>query len=241
MCIIAPRRDGAVSVSPFRITNTYVPVACVPGWREVRDGPSAHLFFGFSQRIGMQKSTQEIEEIVERTVTGLGFEFVELERLARGLMRVTIDTEKAGGIAVDDCQVVSDQLTHLFAVESIDFDRLEVSSPGVERALKRLIEWKRFAGKPAHVELFEPMFGPEFSEAGRRKFDGHILGVTGSAGEEMIEFSIEELKIARTPREAVRAKKTKTVEVAPIVVRFSFKDVDRAHLIAELDFKGTNK
>ena len=74
-----------------------------------------------------------LNELVERTVEGMGYEFVELERLARGLVRVTIDTTAEGGISLEDCERVSDQLTHLFTVEDIPYERLEVSSPGVER------------------------------------------------------------------------------------------------------------
>lgn len=188
----------------------------------------------------MQKSLAEMSAIVSDTVTGLGFEFVEFERLARGLLRVTIDTTNEGGIGVDDCERVSDQLTRLFTVEAIDFERLEVSSPGVDRPLKRLADWVRFVGREAHVELFEPLHGPELPEAGRRKFDGHIV----SATEEAIEFSIEEIHHARTPSEAARAKKAKAKKPAAkesIVVRFAFSDVDRANLIAQLDFKGNKR
>lgn len=190
----------------------------------------------------MQKSTAQVDEIVERTVTGLGFEFVEIERLARGLMRVTIDTDREGGVGVDDCETVSDQLTHLFTVEDIDFERLEVSSPGVDRPLKRIKDWIRFVGSPAHVELFAPMHAEGFPEAGRRKLDGKILGVEGDPGAETILFSFEELTIARTPSQAARAKQGKgkknPAAVKPITVRFAFSDVDRANLIAQLDFRG---
>lgn len=189
----------------------------------------------------MQKSLAQISDIVSETVTGLGYEFVEFERLGRGLLRVTIDTTNDGGIGVDDCERVSDQLTRLFTVETIDFDRLEVSSPGVDRPLKRISDWIRFLGREAHVELFEPIYGPELPEAGRRKFDGRIVSVT----EEAIEFSIEEFHFARTPSEAARAKKKAKGKIPvakePIVVRFSFSDVDRANLIAQLDFKGNKR
>ena len=117
-----------------------------------------------------------LNELVERTVEGMGYEFVELERLARGLVRVTIDTTAEGGISLEDCERVSDQLTHLFTVEDIPYERLEVSSPGVERPLKRARDWDRFAGELAHVELFAPLHaeGPllplrRSAAAGRRR------------------------------------------------------------------------
>ena len=139
----------------------------------------------------MQKSTAEITRIVEETVEGLGYEFVEFERLPRGLMRVTIDSTAEGGVGVDDCEAVSDQITHLFTVEDIDYDRLEVASPGVERPLKRAKDWRRFVGRPAHVELYEPLKAEGFPEAGRRKLDGVILGVEVDEGAEVISFSFE--------------------------------------------------
>ena len=85
----------------------------------------------------MNSSSGALSALVEKTVEGLGYEFVDCERLARGLVRVTIDTTAEGGISLEDCERVSDQLTHLFTVEDIAYDRLEVSSPGVERPLKR--------------------------------------------------------------------------------------------------------
>ncbi|MDO4937566.1 MAG: ribosome maturation factor RimP [Sutterellaceae bacterium] len=191
----------------------------------------------------MLKSTAEIIELVETTVEGLGFEFVEFERLPRGMMRVTIDSTAAGGVSVNDCEMVSDQVTHLFTVEGIEYDRLEVSSPGVERPLKRVRDWRRFVGQLAHVELYEPMHAEGFPEAGRRKLDGRILGVEGDEGMETIKFSFEEIEVAKTPSQAARAKaaKTKKVKAEPIEVSFAFNDVDRANLIAQLDFKGKQK
>ncbi len=198
------------------------------------------FFWIFSTNGYMQKSTAEITRIVEETVQGLGYEFVEFERLPRGLMRITIDTLAEGGVGVDDCEAVSDQITHLFTVEGIDYDRLEVASPGVERPLKRAKDWSRFVGRPAHVELYEPLKAEGFPEAGRRKLDGIILGIEGEQGCEVISFSFEELNIARTPSQAAKSRqagKTKP-KADPVRVSFGINDVDRANLIAELDFKG---
>ena len=61
--------------------------------------------------MGVQKSTAEITRIVEETVQGLGYEFVDFERLPRGLMRITIDSQAEGGVGVDDCEAVSNQIT----------------------------------------------------------------------------------------------------------------------------------
>lgn len=106
-------------------------------------------------------------QIIEATVTGLGYELVDVERSGRGLLRVFID--KPEGISVEDCQTVSHQLTRLFLVENIDYDRLEVSSPGLDRALKKEADFVRFAGEKVQLKLRMPM-------AGRKNFTG-IIGV----------------------------------------------------------------
>ena len=69
--------------------------------------------------------------LVETTLTGLGYELVDLEVSGRGMMRVLMD--KPAGITLEDCELVSHQLTRLFAVEGVSYDRLEVSSPGLDR------------------------------------------------------------------------------------------------------------
>ena len=108
-------------------------------------------------------------KLVETTVNGLGYELVDFERSGRGLLRVFID--KPEGISVEDCQVVSNQLTRLFLVENVDYERLEVSSPGLDRALKKEADFVRFAGQKAQLKLRMPM-------AGRKNFTGTIGGIT---------------------------------------------------------------
>ena len=179
-----------------------------------------------------------LNDIVERTVEGMGYEFVELERLARGLVRVTIDTEAEGGISLEDCERVSDQLSHLFTVEDVPYERLEVPSPGVERPLKRARDWKRLAGELVHAELFAPLKAEGFPEAGRRRLEGRLIGIEGESGAEVVTFDYFEVQVARTPRDAARARKQKTEGAAPVRVTFALADVDRAHLIAQLNFKG---
>lgn len=180
-----------------------------------------------------------LNELVERTVEGLGYEFVELERLARGLVRVTIDTAAQGGISLDDCERVSDQLTHLFTVEEIAYERLEVSSPGVERPLKRARDWHRFVNELAYVELYEPLKAEGFPEAGRRKLEGRIVGIEGESGAEQITFDYFEVDLPKTPGAAAKNKnRRRSPEVPPVRVQFALADVDRAHLLKALNFKG---
>lgn len=190
----------------------------------------------------MAETANDLLSIVERTVEGMGYDFVELEHLPRGMMRVTIDKE--GGVGVDDCERVSNQLTYLFTVEEIEYDRLEVSSPGVERPLKRDRDWARFVGQLVHVELYEPLIAEGFPEAGRRKMDGRIQGVRGEGAEAIIDFLFTDEKPAKTPAQAARERIAqrrsgkKAVVVEPVSVSFALASVDRAHLVAELNFKG---
>jgi ribosome maturation factor RimP len=110
----------------------------------------------------------DLNELLEKTLAGLGYEIVSVERSNHGrLLRIFID--KPGGITVDDCARASNQLTRVFAVEGVNYDRLEVSSPGLDRPLKRLQDFKRFAGEKAQVRLRVPLNG-------RRNFVGILRG-----------------------------------------------------------------
>ena len=107
----------------------------------------------------------DVASLVETTLAGLGYELVDLEVTRGGLMRVFMD--KPGGIGLEDCERASNQLTRLFAVEGVDYDRLEVSSPGLDRPLKKAADFARFRGEKAQVKLRVPM-------AGRKNFTGTL-------------------------------------------------------------------
>lgn len=100
---------------------------------------------------------QDLQGLVERSVVQLGYELVDLDISNRGkLLRVFID--KPEGITIDDCVLVSNQLGNVLAVENdIDYDRLEVSSPGLDRVLKKPADFERFIGQRANVKLRVPM------------------------------------------------------------------------------------
>jgi ribosome maturation factor RimP len=124
----------------------------------------------------------DVVKLVEKTVGGLGYELVDVERSGRGLLRVFID--KPEGIAVEDCQVVSNQLTRLFTVENIDYDRLEVSSPGLDRALKKEADFIRFAGQKAQIKLRMPI-------AARKNF----IGIIGDIREGVLQMDVDGVQI----------------------------------------------
>ena len=100
----------------------------------------------------------DVAGLVETTLAGMGFELVDLEISGRGFMRILMD--KQGGITLDDCEAVSRQLMRLFAVEGVDYERLEVSSPGLDRPLKKQADFVRFRGEKVHLKLRMPVGSP---------------------------------------------------------------------------------
>ena len=114
-----------------------------------------------------------IHSLVEQAVNGLGYEYVDLESSPRGrLLRVFIDAREGadGGVTVEDCARVSHHLTRLFEVENVDYDRLEVSSPGLDRILRKPADFARFSGHDARLRMRVPIDG-------QRNFVGVLSGV----------------------------------------------------------------
>jgi ribosome maturation factor RimP len=115
-----------------------------------------------------------LEKVVEPVVTGMGYELVDAQASGSGrLLRLFID--KPGGVTLDDCGAVSRQLSRVLAVEGIDYDRLEVSSPGLDRPLRKASDFARFAGQKADLRM-------RVADAtGRRRFVGVLRGVEGTS------------------------------------------------------------
>ena len=141
------------------------------------------------------KNMQDLQGLVERSVTQLGYELVDLEISNRGkLLRVFID--KPEGVTIDDCVLVSNQLGNVLAVENdIDYDRLEVSSPGIDRVLKKPADFERFSGQRAQVKLRVPMDT-------RKKLLGILRGVKADSlliecEETVIEVALSNIDKAR--------------------------------------------
>jgi ribosome maturation factor RimP len=121
----------------------------------------------------------DLQQLVEKTLGGLGYELVDLERSAKGrLLRVFID--KPGGITLDDCGAVSNHLSRVLTVEDVDYDRLEISSPGLDRPLRKESDFVRFAGQRARVKVRVPI-------EGQRNF----VGVLRQAGAGRVELEVE--------------------------------------------------
>ena len=125
----------------------------------------------------------DVAKLVGTTLTGLGYELVDLEITGRGLMRVLMD--KPAGITVDDCELVSNQLTRLFMVEGVSFERLEISSPGLDRPLKKDADFVRFCGQKAQIKLRMPM-------SGRKNF----VGILGAVENGILQFDVDGNQVA---------------------------------------------
>eukprot|EP01133_Synstelium_polycarpum_P018969 gene18969-22706_t len=118
--------------------------------------------------------------LIEKTVTGLGYELVDVERAERGLLRVFIDFSAAdaaekGPITVEDCATVSHQLSHVLTVENVPYERLEISSPGLDRPVRKLEDFVRFAGQEIIVKLMVAMPGTN----NRKSFQGILQEPVG--------------------------------------------------------------
>lgn len=137
----------------------------------------------------------ELHSLLESTLAGLGYEMVDLEISNRGkLLRLFID--KPDGINVDDCVLVSNHVSRLLAVEmDFDYERLEVSSPGLDRPLKKVSDYQRFSGEAAIVKLRIPF-------QGRKKFEGILQGIEDGKllflfDGNLMQFDLENIDKAR--------------------------------------------
>jgi ribosome maturation factor RimP len=125
----------------------------------------------------------DVAKLVDTTLTGMGYELVDLEVSGRGLMRVYMD--KPEGISVEDCERVSNQLVRLFTVEGVAYERLEISSPGLDRVLKKESDFVRFAGQKAKFKLRTPVNGSK-----------NFVGVIGELKDGILQLDLEGSSVA---------------------------------------------
>lgn len=185
-----------------------------------------------------QKADETVwsDSVIEQTVDGLGYELVDVEWAGGGVLRVFIDKPDAeiledgstvGGITIDDCARVSDQLSRVFLVENVNYERLEISSPGLDRPLKKAAHFARFEGFEAFVKL---RTSPGGQTRGRKQFQGvlqivevadAIAPVAGAAPAVPTRFGLV----------------LDSGEGGQELLEFSFDEVEKARLVPRLDFK----
>lgn len=182
-----------------------------------------------------------MQTIIEQTVKGLGLDLVEITRSAGGLLRVTIELPHVVGdaeqyVQVEDCERVTRQLQYVLEVEGVDYSRLEVSSPGIDRLLRHEIDLARFVGEVIDITLKMPIGqAGQVSEQGittsRRKFRG-TLEKTESAWQIVWRDEPKPLK----PGAKVSQKKIDAA--AQNALGFEWLEIREARLAPIVNFKG---
>jgi len=174
---------------------------------------------------------------VERTVIGMGYELVDVEKGAGGLLRVYIDQPPRSlqpaapeFITVDDCEKVTRQLQHVLEVEGGSYERLEVSSPGLDRPLRKASDYERFAGEQVEITLKEPF-------KGRKKYRGELQAADG-AWRLVLADERAKAKPGKAPKKAPAKPAADGAEAAGQALDFSLDEVREARLVPVVDFKG---
>ena len=183
-----------------------------------------------------------VQEIVEQTVAGLGYDLVEIERSAGGLLRITIDlpwtqTGPELFVNVEDCEKVTRQLQFALEVEGAEYKRLEVSSPGIDRPLRHEKDFERFVGHVIDVSLKAPIGAAAAGgqvNATRKKFRGtleRVMGTDGVAGWQIV-WNDE-------PTAKPGARVSKKRVPAPLqALGFTLDELREARLAPIVSFKG---
>jgi ribosome maturation factor RimP len=169
---------------------------------------------------------------VERTVTGLGYDLVDVERVGGGLLRVTIDrvpghvytTGESEFVLVEDCEAVTRQLQYVLEVENADYSRLEVSSPGLDRPLRGERDFRRFVGEQVEITLKQPF-------QARKKFAGELQArENGGWGLVLPAAAISKTQAKAGARAGVEQ-----------VLDFTLDELQEARLVPVIDFKGRRR
>lgn len=187
-----------------------------------------------------------MQEIVEQTVTGLGYDLVEIERSAGGLLRITIDlpwVKAAEGspqvdqfINVEDCEKVTRQLQFALEVDGAEYKRLEVSSPGIDRPLRHVQDYERFVGQVIDITLKAPMgaaAGGQVS-ANRKKFRGTLEKLAAADGSAAWQIVWSDAPVVK-PGQKVSKKRVPPPLQA---LGFELSELREARLAPIVSFKG---
>ena len=186
-----------------------------------------------------------LQDIVEKTVTGFGYDLVEIERSAGGLLRVTIDIPWVPGaeqfVNVEDCEKVTRQLQFALEVDGVEYKRLEVSSPGIDRPLRHQRDFERFEGSVIDLTLKAPIGaaaqGPDSQvNANRKKFRGTLERV---ASDDAAAVPRWQIVWRDEPPVKPGQKVSKKRAPAPLsALGFTLDELRDARLAPIVDFKG---
>ena len=191
-----------------------------------------------------------LHETIEQTVTGLGYDLVDVERISGGLLRVTIDMpytlEVAGfveqHINAEDCEKVTRQLQFVLEVEGAQYTRLEVSSPGIDRPLRHEKDFERFAGEVIDITLKAPIGAAAIIgstvAASRKKFRGTLERPQAASATEAVPLGWQ-IVWSDEPVVKPGQKISKNRIPAPLqALGFTLDEIAQARLAPVVDFKG---
>ncbi len=198
---------------------------------------------GFFVFCGIELANVALQQIVEQTVIGLGYDLVEIERSSGGLLRITIDhpwqepadsalAQPEHHVTVEDCEKVTRQLQFALEVDAVEYKRLEVSSPGIDRPLRHEQDFVRFVGETIDVALKQPMGASAGGQVSplRKRFRG-ALERSESGGWQITWRDDPVVK----PGHRVSAKRVP----APLqVLGFELNELKEARLAPIVNFKG---
>jgi len=177
------------------------------------------------------------QQTIEQTVVGLGFDLVEITRSAGGLLCVTIDCPYVAGqseqfVTVEDCEGITRQLQYLLEVEQVDYKRLEVGSPGIDRPLRHAADFTRFIGQLIDVTLKEAIGQTGSGVAvNRKKFRGTLEAGSLEGHWQIVWRDEPNLK----PGQRISKKRV----AAPLqAMQFNLDEIREARLAPVVNFKG---
>jgi ribosome maturation factor RimP len=192
-----------------------------------------------------------LKEIVEQIVTGLGYDLVEIDRSAGGLLRITIDLpwvkpsaeapQVEQFVTVEDCEKVTRQLQFALEVDQIEYRRLEVSSPGIDRPLRHNQDFERFVGQVIDVTLKAPLGAAAAGQvsATRKKFRGVLERPESVAGGDGLVAAGWQIVWRDEPEVKPGAKVSRKRLQAPLqALGFTLDEIRDARLAPIVSFKG---
>lgn len=194
-----------------------------------------------------------LENLIEKSIAGMKFDCLSIERLSDGLLRVVIDRcsdhpEAHRGVTIDDCELCSRHLQYVFSVEGVEYRRLEISSPGLDRPLRTRSDFERFIGAPVFIQMKLPVD----RYFGRKNFRGVLIsivdGVVTLQLDEIVQYFPSRNRIkSRFRNKAYANNENKYPMIGQegnalkTKIELNFSEIRSACLIPQIDFRKRKK
>ena len=180
---------------------------------------------------------------IDRTVQGMGYDLVDVEKTPGGLLRVYLDrlpgqayaTGPGDIITIEDCELVTRQLQAVLEVDGVEYARLEVSSPGLDRPLRKPADWDRFVGSDMELTLRQPFQGRKkwSGRLDKREDDGYRLVLPVAP--------LSKTQAAKLAKAAAKAGAVAEESQVEQTLDFALEEVREARLVPVIDFKGRRR